>query len=146
MGKLCCCGFLSSPPAIVNSNKCQLVSRSSVFIGGDSLPRPIAPLMQWLDRACVWRLVFSFGDSFLSISFVESTGMVDLSDCVGLLHDFSLHRLQFFLGIFLSISFHSFWSHLFLGFLDNLWWSVLCSRSQSTIMLLTLEGQSNQSN
>lgn len=146
MGRVCCCWFLSYSPAIIYSNKCQLVSRSSVFIGGDSRSRPIASSMWWLDEACVQRLAFGFGGNFLSVSFVEPTGMVDLSNFISLSPCFVLRRIQICQGIFSSVSFRNFWSHLFLDFLDGLWWLVLCSHSQLTIMLFSLQGQSKQSN
>ena len=141
MGRLCCCWFLNSSPAIVNSNKCQLVSRSSVFIGGDSLSRPIMPSMWWLDKACVRILSFGVGKKFLSVSFIELTSMVDLFDFVILSRGFVLCRLRSCRGIFLSVSFHSFRSHLFLGYLGGLWRSVLCSHSQSVVMPFSLGGQ-----
>ena len=146
MGWLGCCWSFSSSPAIVNSNKCQLVSRSSLFIGGAGLSHPIKSLMQWLDEAWAWRLVFGFGRSFSSISFVGSTGMFGMFDSISLLRGFDFGRLWFYQRFFSSVSFRSFQSCLFFCCLVKLWWLVLCSCPQSTVMLLSLGGQSDQSN
>lgn len=181
MGNLCWCGFLSYPPVIVNSNKFQSILRSSIFIGGDSLSRPIAFSMQWLVEACAWTLALGVGGKFLSASSVRSTDMVELSASTGLSWVCNFHRLRLCQGISLSVSsvgltgvvdlsssislssasnFHQLWlcwgfslsvcflrfqSHMFFCRLGGLWWSILCSWSQSTVMLSFLGDQSEQS-
>ena len=94
MGKLCCYGFLISPPMIVNSNKWQSVSRSSIFIGSDSLSRPIASSMWWLVEACVRILFFGVGGKFLSAFSARLINMVDLSASTSLSRVCNLCWLQ----------------------------------------------------
>ena len=146
MGWLGCFWSFSSFATIVNSNKCQLVSSSSLFIGGEGMSCPIESLMRWVDEAFSWILVFGFGESFLSVSMVGSTGMVSLSNSIRLLRDFDFGQLRFCRVFFSSTSFHDFQSSLFFYFLVRLWWSILCSLSQSTTILLSLRGWSDHHN
>ena len=104
LGMLCCCWYLSSSPVVVSSNKCQSISKSSLFIGGDSLSCPIAPSMRWLVDACVRIFYFGIGRRFLSASSVGLTIMVDLFVFTGFSWIWNFRQLLLCQGIFLLVN------------------------------------------
>ena len=69
---------------ILCSNKCQSLSRSSLFIVGRRESCRIVPLLRYLLEACLGRFEFGFGGNGSLMWVVGSASPDDWNGCVGL--------------------------------------------------------------